>query len=457
MSTQRDAHNGIRRALESLPKGLSAEHSIKPPNRPITIYSGIFELVQGRTHVKVRGSIKQHWYPRPIVRFKGRPTADHEIDFGTASIRVRKLGFSTRVNVTERSLGSWPRIAGSISGIMRFGRNRAVKALRFYVPNFHDYCGRLVHFPVGNRIWRSASRLQMSADQWLIQIDQDPQYKQLTEALEAKGGYGVGHVGQISRVDGASFKVDQVSDLWSALHFYLSFGRGLWCGPIVATGVGSTRGLWTEWGSWRISDWSSVPSWFPKLDPWEFEKSFSAFHRLWCTKTWKQPLSELVHWYVEANLNAGALEGALILSHTALELLAWMHLVVSTRTYSIRSFKKPRSSDRICLALASLGIPDSIPPGLADLTAVSEVAKAKTGPEIIAKMRNWLVHPTPANRRAFDTAPNIAVYQAFQLSQCYLELGILALLRYSGDYVDRVRTGVFVGEATRRVPWAPQV
>ncbi len=120
----------------------------------------------------------------------------------------------------------------------------------------------------------------------------------------------------LQRVDGQLFRVTDASDFWSSLHFFLSFLRGLWSGPIIPEGLGRKKVLWSEWSSWRISPWTGVSSWFPRNDLAPVEQCFEGYFRLWQQTLWNQRLRELIHWYVEANMHAGATEGSIILTHS---------------------------------------------------------------------------------------------------------------------------------------------
>lgn len=453
MVSRREAHRERRNAFLALPKGTDGDHNVRPPNKPIKLYGGVFEIHQDGIPIKMQGTIEQHWYPYPGVRFKGRPTGKWVPDLGDARLRIPKRFTTADVQVTQCTQGTRPRASGLISGVVRIGQNRAIRAIKFYLPNFHNYVGSPVRFVRRDRMWRSASRITLSADGWRVVIDQDPEYRKLHDLLKARGGFGLGHVCLLTRSDGSRFKVHEASDFLSTLHFFLSFVRGLWCGPIIVTGVGGRGTLWTEWGSWRISDWRSVPSWFPTNDLNGLDHAFKGFRRLWSSSTWNEPLRELVHWYVEANLHAGALEGGLILGHTALELLAWMHVVVDKKLVPIKPFNDLHSPQRLEMALSRLKIPVALPVELPGVARLATLKGLTSGPQILSRVRNVLVHPTPTNRKFFARATTRDRYELVQLCLSYLELGILAVLDYQGDYVTRLKAGVSVAEATTKVPW----
>jgi len=162
----------------------------------------------------------------------------------------------------------------------------------------------------------------------------------------------------------------------------------------------------------------------------------------------------LVNWYVEANLNAGAAEGALVLAHSGLDLLSWMRLVVQKPTHSAKDFEVFTADERIRLVLTDLGIPGDVSASLTYAHALATSEKLKDGPELINRLRNAIVHPTPAKRAFLARTPPPCRIDVLQLALHYLELGILAICGYQGDYITRLMTGVWRSEATLKVPWA---
>jgi hypothetical protein len=162
----------------------------------------------------------------------------------------------------------------------------------------------------------------------------------------------------------------------------------------------------------------------------------------------------LVNWYVEANLNAGAAEGALVLAHSGLDLLSWMRLVVKKPAYSPKDFEKFPADKRIRLMLADLGIPGDVPVSFAHAHTLATSANLTDGPELINRLRNAVVHPTPTKRRFLAKVPAPCRVEVLQLALHFLELGILALCQYQGEYVTRLMPGAWRGQATLKVPWA---
>lgn len=76
------------------------------------------------------------------------------------------------------------------------------------------------------------------------------------------------------------------------------------------------------------------------------------------------------------------------------------------------------------------------------------------GPGAITAMRNGLVHATPTRRADLAKAGSCARFEATHLTLLYVELVVLALIGYEGQFINRRRRGITAPEATRLVPWA---
>jgi hypothetical protein len=296
-------------------------------------------------------------------------------------------------------------------------------------------------------------RLSLSDPDWTIEVDERLEYSKIRDLLRSHGGYGVGHIAVIRRQDSRPFKATDVDDLRTCLHRFLSFARGLWCGAIIAEGLGARKPVWTEWASHPIvAHWQGVSSWFPVDDAKGVGLAFHGFRDLWKRSSWRQTLREVIHWYVEANLNAGAIEGSLVLAHAALERLSWVHLVGHLQR-DAAAFNALPSGRRIEALLTDLQIPFNLPASLApDLGTWASSHGFRSGPWAMSEVRNTLVHP---RRREVltPTSPPVRI-QARQLGLRYIELALLALCGYQGKYVNRLHRGPTIPDATETVPWA---
>jgi hypothetical protein len=87
-----------------------------------------------------------------------------------------------------------------------------------------------------------------------------------------------------------------------------------------------------------------------------------------------------------------------------------------------------------------------IPAGL------TELAKAfRDGPEAFVQIRNAIVHGNLEKRKKLNELSEVAIFQAHLLGLWYLELAILFILNYDGNYYNRtVGRGL---NPIEKVPW----
>ena len=71
--------------------------------------------------------------------------------------------------------------------------------------------------------------------------------------------------------------------------------------------------------------------------------------------------------------------------------------------------------------------------------------------ELAINVRNKVVHP-PDKIQSVEWPSGKELFEAWQLATWYLELGILRLLEYRGNYTSRLQLGGWSGRV-KPVPW----
>jgi hypothetical protein len=353
-----------------------------------------------------------------------------------------------------RLKGSSQQISGRLNGLFNTGQPTGVQRIDFQLANFHELNGEPIRIGMGKHVRVNRGRLVFTDDNHLITIDQVDQYSERISKVKTAGGFIIGHAGRIEKKDNSLISPDEVEDMLAVLHTFLSFCCGRWCGPMFGSGRLDRDVVWEQLGSWKVSPWKNVSSWFPSFEPSEVTKAWNGFSQRWGLSDWQYPLKIAVHWFVEANLGAGATEGSIVLTQTALELLCWAYLVEEQHLFTTKDFNSLSAADKIRYLLSHLAIPVQIPPQLKNLQAASASFKAPDGPGVFVAIRNGIVHPTKAKRNAIAKMLPRARWEARQLGLWYLELAILRLSSYTGVYYNRLKTG-YVSAMKEKVPWAP--
>jgi hypothetical protein len=138
---------------------------------------------------------------------------------------------------------------------------------------------------------------------------------------------------------------------------------------------------------------------------------------------------------------------------SGLELLGWA-VLQRQQWLTKEGLSRLPAKSRVRLLLQWAGIPVELPDQFDALAArrgrlgQSDVA----GPEVLFDVRNNLVHP-PKRIDEPEWPDHDQLLEAWQLATWYLELAVVRLLGYKGDYVSRLRLGGWDLD-TEPVPWS---
>jgi hypothetical protein len=445
------------------PRNIEPIYRTFMPNEPVQLYSDKLGVSHEGGQFECDGSIRLGWLPRPSLDFM-LPELPPEVrvDLLPASLTIK--GTAKPLNAHVSGVSNWVRLPGqgsSANGIVdpsEVGAGGQLAYVVFHIPNFHYYWGEPIAYLSTGGATLARRRASVEAGEWKLTIDL-VKYDgvDLQKALKACAGYGITHVGRIERVDGATFSASDALEILDAVSVFLSFCRGAWACCALPVGFDSCGGrVWEQWATPRAEQWRSVSSWFRHQDGSAMMGVFEGFLRLWMAETWRRPLRIACSWYVESNLLAGAIEGAMVLAHTALELLAWATLVQGRQMLSTDGFDRLPAADRLLLLVSLAGIPTRIPDSFSDLCTVAKAENWQTGPHAIAELRNAIVHPTKKHFDKLARVESHARFEAWTLALWYVELLILWLCEYQGDYSCRcVREGYSGADDVLPVPWAP--
>jgi hypothetical protein len=293
----------------------------------------------------------------------------------------------------------------------------------------------------------------LEAAGWRITVDSHAGTYRLTDRLESDGGYGLTHTGTLKRADGTLFDADDADEALWALRHFLSFARGFWSGPVLPVGVNAGgESAWERWDLRKLSRWEHVTGWFDADYGQLLEAAFAGFMPRWATSEWQRPLQSAIYWYVHSNTMAGGLDGSIVLSQAALELLAWVLLVKDRKALSGNKFKDLSATDQVRQLLTALGIPLAIPAACRALTveAPRQEPGWTDGPQACASVRNGTVHPNLTRREQYT--PDL-LFDVWNLQLWYIELVLLAVSGYTGPYANRLRLPRHRG-VVEPVPWA---
>lgn len=286
----------------------------------------------------------------------------------------------------------------------------------------------------------------LQTEPWQVEIRPLPKLPEIKKILKTESGYALTHEGSIQRSDGTAFSVEEAHKLLDVLHLFLSFVRGGNCGVTLITGNGENeRRAWEQWGTYSTYPWFHLSSWLDHRhdNDNELSRAFPGFWRVvgQMTDAPDDPVRVALYWYLRSN-ESSALQAGIILTQAALERLA--RQLLPNEKYEALT----KAAERIRAVLEEAGIDPAMPQSCKELREVAQV----DGPEILSRIRNDLVHAEMRTNVSLE-----AYLEARDLGQWYVELLLLKLFGYEGQYANRlayIYEGIWKPEL---VPWARDI
>lgn len=326
-------------------------------------------------------------------------------------------------------------------------QNTQIISVVFHLFNYEGLFGTrrsVEHF--GNAS-HAIHHVDLKVSGWNIELKSMVTTLDTLKTLREMGGYGLTHIGCLKKEDGSSFDGKTAEKMLTALRFFLSFSKGIWCNPCLAVGFNDKeKKVWEVWSSPQ-GQWAEPSSWFDPHHCNQLANLFPGFMTKWENDDWQEALREVIYWYLSSNcstLGRGiGIDAGIILTQAAIERLSFEYAVRYKRLIEAEGFKNLRASDKFRLLFSSLDIPIDIPVSLPELKQFNWL----DAPHAITEIRNSLVHPENKRRGQFDNA----FFPAWNLGQRYLELALLRICDYSGTYSNRLIQR-YVGQV-ETVPW----
>jgi len=319
------------------------------------------------------------------------------------------------------------------------GCSEDLASVRFDLINFPKFLA--LYGPSASRMF---DHLDISAAGWAIEIRPPRQSRDL-EAFQSSM-YSVTHSCMMRRGDGGRFTSDQAEDVLNAMHEALSLAAGRWVSPAFVAGTErSGRVVWKLWGTGRlVPELSTEGTWFDPHHAGALGDVISGLFELQKSADRSEAFRSALYWYVRSSPDAAGVDGGLILLQAALERLAWQRVAVDGGGLTSVEFRKRKAGERLRLLLQDCGIPTDVPSELTELASEAN-RRGWDGPWALVACRDLLVHP--------EKLQVLPWYDLWTLSRWYVELVLLKMLGFSGEYSNRTRGRRWVG-TVEPVPWA---
>lgn len=421
------------------------------PNQPLSIFNGKFELRNDNVKLSVQGEIYFTWTPTIGVKFTGTVVEGNlglrelfEIQKISLAINGSLIG-TCYINKTHASSdGSLPTVAGSVSGRAILGdKTIPVRKVSFAVPNLMSFHGENVH----DGDWVGHHRLVFENEEYIITLDKRRDFKEANDKLEESGGYMILYYGEIQGRSG-TILYEELGPLLRAFQTFLTFINGRRTSIFFLEGR-SDKVIWTDYTGYFVDPFKFVTTWPPRRIVAGIIEMWKPFSRYWKNENDQDFLNTCIHWYVEANNNSGFAEGSIVMAQIALEFIYNWYLIEGKRLLMGNDAERLSASNKIRLVLSELGISTDFPKSCRTLRETG----FEDAPEAFVQIRNGIIHSQEEKRRKHNEIPGGAKADALHLGIWYIELALLKILEYKGEYENRTSGNTHREDVA--LPWVP--
>ncbi len=337
------------------------------------------------------------------------------------------------------------RIKGYVNDLLMKSKDSTVDYIQFDIVNMDKIPGKLVNY--GELVY--AGRIEFSINEFNIVIDKSYDYnKELHGELVSKNACIITHTGRIYKNDFEAFKTKNIDGLIHRIATAMSFACGRYINIPYAYGYRKNKNTYRAWYRMLSSDYRFVFKWTTTIaNCHNFEKYLSIMCKKLENDYYNDAITSIIDWYIEA-LNGLNMGNNIISIQTALEMLSYVVLVEEEEFFSQSEYDSHIASHNIRSLLKKCKIDYSIPDGDCFSDEIKE--SFDDGVDLITYCRNSVVHPSKKKRNVDLEFEEI--WSVILLGVNYIELCILYIINYRGEYTNRFKDFYF-GDI-EIVPWA---
>lgn len=421
------------------------------------LYKGTLSFkLDGQTLVSNDSIIRFSFLPFPDIRFAGQFSGRFNFNwnaqnrsFATAKGALSGFISSAQPNLSSPSV----HVTGHLSSRL-FNPNKKIDRLDFLLPNFHYYLGA----PVVQRRRRYLGELRLKSAAWEVTLTQYHSASESIRRAARERAYTFAHRGHIKSVGNQTFTLKQSHDFVELLDYFFSFCRGRWTGLFLLRGSLKRRQVAEQWRVAHCSVERTIESWFPNSSsPLRNEPqiAFDGFCALWNNSIHRDAIKRVISWYLEANQLSVGLEASVILIQAALEVLIWHCLVESPGAPETAATLPRETAARLKRLLSHYNIPVDPKVGITQLKKWSKSVSSKPADVAVAfvEIRNAFTHGDFKKRQKTSALSGTAAYEALMLGAWYVEMVLLAMMNFKGQYSSRLVRGKFAAQKMKEVPY----
>ncbi len=416
-------------------------------NEDLIIYQGRF-YIYGTYDIKCQGTIYYKITDPVSINFKARvykydTISDYIDDLSMEEISLEIPGYKIiNAEIVQTSNGE---IYGYVNDIIIKSKDTDVDYAQFDIINMDKIPGKLAK--LGYLVY--AARIEFEVNDYTIVIDKNYKYnKEMHNNLVSKSGSIITHTGRIYKKDASRVKTKKLRNILNNLSTALSFSCGRYINIINAHGYLDGKESYREWCKNYSSDYRFVFNWTSTISNYyNIEKYLSLMCKKLEDSYYSGAITNTLDWYLES-LNGNNIDNNIISIQTALEMLSYVVLVEMKEVYSRQEYDSHPANQNIRRLLKECMLDTSI--SKIDQFSMELKNSFNDGVDLITYYRNSVVHPSKSkqgNKLVFEDMWNTTL-----LGINYIELVILYLINYRGEYTDRFKDISF-GQVNL-VPWA---
>lgn len=336
-------------------------------------------------------------------------------------------------------------VRGYIDDLVIKSKDNEVDYVQFDIINMDKIPGKLVKHK--NLLY--AARLEFDINNYKVIIDKSFDYnKEFHSELVSKTGCRITHTGRIYKKDYKPFKTKKVYDMIRRISTALSFCCGRYINIPNIFGFKGEKEVYRSWNKMYSTDYKFVFKWTTTISNYHnFEKYLSLMCKKLEDNYYNETIINVLDWYIES-LNGINLGNNIISIQTALEMLSYVVLVETDKILSCNEFDGKPANQNIRKLLQKCEIDYKIPDNM--FFSDKLISQYRDGVDLITYYRNRVVHPSKSTNGIYLSFEEM--WDIILLGVNYIELVILYLLKYKGEYTNRFIDYSF-GDV-EIVPWA---
>ena len=414
-------------------KSIVSKYSLEQMDESLTIYEGNL-CIYSSVNIRFNGRVYYDMTDTSSIKFEGTIYKFDELEEDIPSLMMDSvsleiLGYKL-IDADITSIKN-NHIEGYVNDFVIKSKDNKVDYVQFDIVNMDKIPGKLVKYQ--DLVY--AGRIEFTLNDYKIIIDKSYGYnKDLKASLEAKSSNIITHTGRIYRKNEEPFNTRKVDQMISRIATALSFASGRYVSIPNTYGYHEDREVYRAWYRMARSGYKFVFNWTSTISNYH---NIEKYMSLMCKKLeedyYNDTISNVLDWYMES-INGMNLGNNIISVQTALEMLSYVVLVETENTYRQSVYDKHSSKRNIRELLDHCGIDGSIPKEC----DMSDNIKTYFSDSVdaITFYRNSVVHPSRNKKIYLDFE---SMFNIILLGISYIELVILYLIGYKGEYTDRFK------------------